>query len=79
MAGDDPVLYLQLADKNGIVARYRAGGEAERDFIDACTLAIVRRGVGVFRTEAHVAQDIRDGIAEAILSLKKTARHTTAV
>ena len=74
-----PVLYLQLADSNGVVAQYRAGGRAEIDFIAACTEAIVKRGVGVFRGEAHVTADIRDGIRETIKVLKKTAIHTTAV
>lgn len=79
MTAGDPVLYLQLADSAGIVAQYRAGGQAELDLIDACTAAIVARGVGLIRTERHVAQDIRDGIAEVIARLKKTANFTTAM
>lgn len=75
----EPVFYLQLADSEGRIAQYRAGGKAEIDFIEACVAATIKRGVGVGRTEAHVAQDMRDGIAEAILSLKLTAIHTTAV
>ena len=39
--------------------------------IDAIKTAIVKRGVGLFRTEAHVARDIEDGINEAILDLKR--------
>lgn len=79
MPAGEPVLYLQLADREGIVAQYRAGGRAEIEFIQTCADAIVRRGVGILRTEAHVAQDISDGITEAIRALKKTAIHTTAV
>ncbi len=55
------------------VVRLPAGGALERDLIADCTKAIVKRGVGVFRTEAHVMQAIADGITEAINSLKQAS------
>lgn len=43
----------------------------ERDLIEACTAAVVTRGVGIFRTEAHVRAAIVAGITEAITDLKR--------
>ncbi len=37
---------------------------ADGDLTEAAVRAIVAKGVGVFRTEAHVAEDIRAGLAE---------------
>lgn len=37
-------------------------------FIESATQIIVARGVGVGRTEAHVAQDIRDGLRQALMA-----------
>jgi hypothetical protein len=66
-----PVFYLQIVDRDGIVVEpFPGGGALERDLIDACTRAILAKGVG-FKPSAHVEQDIRDGMAEAILDLKR--------
>lgn len=46
------------------------GGQLELDLVAACTAAIVKRGVGYGRSEAHVKRAISDGITEAITSLK---------
>jgi hypothetical protein len=43
---------------------------AEMAFIEDCVTCIVSLGVGIGRTEAHVAKDIRTGIELAILDLK---------
>lgn len=66
-----PIFFLQIAYPDGRVVQLPAGGALERDLIDVCTRAIVKRGVGVFKTEAQVTQAIRDGITEAILDLKR--------
>lgn len=66
-----PIFYLQIAYPDGRVAQLPAGGALERDLIEDCTKAIVKRGVGVFKTEAQVTQAIREGITEAILNLKR--------
>lgn len=42
--------------------------------IDACVGAIVSRGVGIARTAAHVAQDIRDGLREVLTTNLMTHR-----
>ena len=71
----DPVFLLQIVDRQGQVVRLPAGGQLERDFVEACTDAIVARGVGFWRTEAHVRDAITDGIAAAIRALKDDTIH----
>ena len=55
-------------------ACFPGGGPVERDFIVACTEAIVKRGVGLFRTNAAVKQAILAGITEVISELKNETR-----
>lgn len=62
---------LKLVYADGSELMFDGGGIFERDMIQACKAAIVKRGVGVACTEAHVAKDIEDGITEAIMSLKR--------
>lgn len=45
--------------------------------ITACVDAIVARGVGIGRTEAHVAQDVRDGLRD-VLRVDIFAKRTLA-
>lgn len=61
---------LQIVDEQGVVVNTRAGGKHEADLVDLIVQNIMPRGVGIFRTSAHVEQDIRDGIAAAIYGLK---------
>lgn len=68
----DPLFLLQIVDaKTGAVVQLPGGGRMERDLIEACTAAVVTRGVGIFRTEAHVRAAIVAGITEAITDLKR--------
>src|SRR3990167_6777378 len=69
-----PIYRLQIADLNGHVVVLPAGGRLERDFIRECSAAIVRRGVGVWKTEAHVRADIEAGLTEVIRELKWETR-----
>jgi len=69
-----PVYRLQIADLEGRVAQLPAGGRLERDFIGECADAILQRGVGFWRTEAHVRADIEAGITEVIRELKWETR-----
>ena len=72
----DPVFLLQVVDaETGDVAKFRAGGPLEAKLLTDCADAIVARGVGLFRTEAHVRQDILDGMRDVLSVLKKEARH----
>jgi hypothetical protein len=64
-------LLLQIVEpKHGTVITFPAGEKAEADLIRICTEEIVKLGVGLFRTEAHVEVDIRAGIFNAIQIFK---------
>lgn len=74
-----PGFLLQIVRPNGTVIRLPAGGKLETDLIALCVQFITARGVGVFRTTTHVAADIRQGMAEALMAYKleaATAQHT---
>jgi hypothetical protein len=45
-------------------------GTVDIDLIETCVRTITARGVGIFRTQAHVEAAIREGIHEAIQELK---------
>jgi len=46
------------------VQDWMGGAELQRQFLAAATEAILAKGVGVFRTQAHVKADIEAGLAE---------------
>lgn len=62
---------LKIVYPDGSDILFNGGGQIELDLIDACTRAIVAKGVGVFRTEAQVKTAIQVGMAEAIFGLKR--------
>lgn len=68
---NDPVFWLQIVDKDGVVATLPGGGRLEADLVEDCVKEVVALGVGIGRTEAHVAEDIRKGVAQAIFNLKR--------
>lgn len=47
------------------------GGALEVDLRESITRAVLKRGVGVFKTEAVVAKALDEGITEAIMDLKQ--------
>lgn len=62
---------MQIIDKrSGTVVEYEPGLSVEINFIDDCVTRILAKGVGFFRTEAHVSTDVRAAIEEAIHALK---------
>ena len=66
---------MQIVDKrSGEVVQFEPGLSVEINFIDDCVTRILAKGVGVFRTQAHVAQDVRLGIEEAIHALKRKVK-----
>ena len=67
-------LFLQIVDKDGIIARIPAGGPLEADLIEICVRSIMTRSVGVFRTAAQVEVAVRDGIRDGILEVKRQTR-----
>jgi hypothetical protein len=68
------VFKLQIVHPDGTPITFPAGGVFERDLIAAVTDAVVRRGVGVFRTEAHVRAAVADGMQEVLVGLKRQTR-----
>lgn len=69
------MMLLQIVYPDGSLVRFPAGGDLELNLIDVAVKHILAKGVGVFRGEAHVEQDIRDGLSEAIFSLKEQTRY----
>ena len=67
-----PLFLVQIVEVEPphAVVRFHGGSPLERDFINACTEAIVAKGVGLLRTEAQVKVAIHDGITETIRTLK---------
>lgn len=65
------VFLLQIAFPDGAVVQLPAGGALERDLVATCTAAIVGKGVGWFKSEAHVRAAISAGISEALTDLKR--------
>lgn len=66
----EPVFLLQIVDRSGQVAQLPAGGQLEADLVALFTSHIMAKGVAL-KSAAHVQQDIRDGIHDAIMALKK--------
>lgn len=68
--------FLQIVYPNGETVRFPGGGNPPRDhtleadLIEIITKDIVSRGVGLFRTTAHVELDIREGIRKALQDFK---------
>ena len=67
-----PPFYLQIVDDNGEPIRVANMGNRHALIVQTITDSIVSRGVGVFRTEAHVAQDVKDALTELIASQQMT-------
>jgi hypothetical protein len=69
MAG--PLFRLQIVDGEGrVVVSPFVAGRLEIDLVEACVTEVLARGVGLGRTSAHVAEDVRSGITAAIQALK---------
>lgn len=67
----EPVFRLKLVYPDGSELVFDGGGAFEREIITVCREAVMKRGVGMWRTEAHVSRAITEGIAEALMSLKR--------
>lgn len=65
-----PPFHIQLTDADGRVIKTRAGGKHEADLVETFVRHIASKGVGLFRTEAHVLADVRAGIIDALMELK---------
>jgi len=71
-----PQFYLQIVNAEGepLTSPFRPlkrrHGSLDIPLIEACEEKIMAKGVGLFKTEAQVRQAIREGMADAIQSLK---------
>ena len=66
---------MQIIDrKTGEVVQFEPGKVVETDFVEDCVEQVVRLGVGLGRTSNHVAADVRQGLEDAIWSLKRRVR-----
>lgn len=50
---------------------FAAGGQLERDLVQAITTEIMSRGVGFFKTEAMVRKAVEEGIEKVLYDLKR--------
>ncbi len=67
----EPVFRLQIVYPDGSNLMFDGGSAFERDLIRSCRESIMKRGVGVLRTEKQVAKAITEGMTEAIMGLKR--------
>lgn len=66
---------MQIVDRQTEqVVSFEPGQRVEKDFVDDCVSRTIAKGVGVGRSAAHVEQDMRQGIEEAIHDLKSRVR-----
>jgi hypothetical protein len=72
-----PLFLIQIvhAGGDGAVAKIPGGGQLEADLTELFVSHILSKGVGFLRTQGHVEKDIRDGIKDAIMSLKQQTTH----
>lgn len=71
-----PLFLIQIVEaaSNHAIALIPGGGPLEAELVELCVAHIIPKGVGLFRTSAHVEADIRAGIREAIMGLKDQTR-----
>jgi len=61
---------VKIVRADGYDVILRPGGSGERDLIDDIVDRIMSKGVGFFRTEAHVKNDITEAVTEVLHELK---------
>lgn len=59
-----------LAPDGSVVKRWPAGDPIERDLAESIVEAALAKGIGLFRTEAQVAQAIREAVKTSLHDLK---------
>lgn len=70
-----PMFYLQIVDGDGRVATLPGGGRLEADLIELCVKSIAAtQSLGYFVSQTAVEQAIRNGMVEAIRTLKRQTR-----
>ena len=61
---------ISIARTDAEPVRLKPGSSAERDLVESIVRASIARGVGMFRTEATVAERIREAVKEVLHDLK---------
>jgi hypothetical protein len=61
---------ISIVREDGQKTFLRPGSYGELDLIQAIIDTTIRKGVGLFRTESHVKQDLTDALNEVLFSLK---------
>jgi hypothetical protein len=54
----------------------RPGGSAERDLGTLLATKLAAKGVGIFRSTAHVLADLDEALGEAVMELKSDVQPT---
>ena len=74
MAASDYELQVVRRGNKQVVARWPPGLADEHDLVEEIVGHVRARGVGVFKTEAHVLQAVRDSIEQGLRALKSRIR-----
>jgi hypothetical protein len=61
---------ISITRVDGKPVHLKPGSKGERDLVDAIVSATLAKGVGIFHSEDHVAQDLEDAIKEVLIDLK---------
>jgi len=69
LAKSEPVFFLQIVRKDGVVARLPGGGQLEVDLIESITEKVMAEPLGL-RTRAKISAAVSSGIEKAIHDLK---------
>ena len=69
MASEYVVQIVHKASKQ-VVKSWDPGLLVEKEFEQEIVARVREKGVGVFRTEAHVLRDVREAIREVLYELK---------
>jgi hypothetical protein len=64
------VIHLRSKDPDRVVLGWQPGDRVETDLAEELSQRIKAKGVGLFRTEAHVMADVRKAVAEMLFELK---------
>lgn len=66
-----PVFVIQIVrTEDGAVATIPGGGPLEANLVELITSHVMNRGVN-WKSYKHVAEDVREGVKSAIMSMKE--------
>jgi hypothetical protein len=68
------VIHLRSKEPDKVVMGWQPGDRVETDLAEELAQRIKAKGVGLFRTEKHVMEDVRKAVAEMLWDLKGRVR-----